>query len=164
MAYNPDEIAKVKHLNEFARQLNTKLDGGTDPKLTFPNSISTSVWSDAQQKNVNVAVLNVDNIDVNLKTWSGSKMSFTFYFYPATASQGVAQHSQPYLKKISSTGSAEWSQGNAIHYRIGVYLAGWSLAVDCEEKQPCDLTLTFGIDETPAFLRFRENCDFPYLQ
>ncbi|MBR6712135.1 MAG: hypothetical protein IKI76_03980 [Selenomonadaceae bacterium] len=32
MAYNPDEIAKVKHLNEFARQLRIKLDGETDPK------------------------------------------------------------------------------------------------------------------------------------
>lgn len=32
--YNPDEIVKCKHLNEFARQLRIKLDGGTDPKPT----------------------------------------------------------------------------------------------------------------------------------
>ena len=30
--YNPDEIVKCKHLNEFARQLRIKLDGGTDTK------------------------------------------------------------------------------------------------------------------------------------
>lgn len=30
--YNPNEIVKCKHLNELARQLKIKLDGGTDPK------------------------------------------------------------------------------------------------------------------------------------
>lgn len=30
---NPDELLKCKHLTEFARQLNIKLDGGIDPKL-----------------------------------------------------------------------------------------------------------------------------------
>lgn len=34
--YNENEILKLKHLNEFARQLNVKLDGGTDPKPTRP--------------------------------------------------------------------------------------------------------------------------------
>ena len=31
MAYNPDEIAKVKHLKELARHLRIKFDGDTDP-------------------------------------------------------------------------------------------------------------------------------------
>lgn len=34
--YNPDEIVRCKHLNEFARQLNIKLDGGIDPKAARP--------------------------------------------------------------------------------------------------------------------------------
>ena len=33
MAYNPNEVLRLKHLNEFARQLRIKLDGETDPKI-----------------------------------------------------------------------------------------------------------------------------------
>lgn len=36
MAYNPNEFLRLKHLNEFARQFNIKLDGGTDPKPARP--------------------------------------------------------------------------------------------------------------------------------
>lgn len=40
--YNPNEIVKLKHLNEFARQLSIKLDGGTDPKTQRVISSITS--------------------------------------------------------------------------------------------------------------------------
>ena len=36
MSYNENEIVKLKHLNEFARQLNVKLEGGADPKIDRP--------------------------------------------------------------------------------------------------------------------------------
>lgn len=34
--YDPNELVKLKHLDEFARQLRIKMDGGTDPKLDTP--------------------------------------------------------------------------------------------------------------------------------
>lgn len=40
--YNPDEIVRVKHLDEFARQLTIKLDGGTDPKISVTPSPSVA--------------------------------------------------------------------------------------------------------------------------
>lgn len=61
--YNENEFLKLKHLNEFARQLNIKLDGGTDPKL--PRVFSKiRVWSGSNAESYTTG-LDGDIIEVN---------------------------------------------------------------------------------------------------
>lgn len=64
--YNPDEIVKLKHLNEFARQLRVKLDGQTDPKpartITSFKFLSRGSYSDVPNDGIiNVTTANLSN-------------------------------------------------------------------------------------------------------
>lgn len=63
--YNENEIVKLKHLNEFARQLNVKLDGGIDPKTE--RTLSKLRWESSSHSATNVpsdGVINVTTADM----------------------------------------------------------------------------------------------------
>lgn len=78
--YNENEIVKLKHLNEFARQLNIKLDGGIDPKIDYPATIQT--WNMRQTNGSNsFGTVTTDNLKLNLNagtfnTETGSGLPF----------------------------------------------------------------------------------------
>lgn len=63
--YNPNEIVKLKHLNEFARQLNIKLDGGTDPRPQRPIT-QLRIFT----KNASGSSLSPRNIPLDTKTFT----------------------------------------------------------------------------------------------
>ena len=60
MSYNPDEIVKLKHLNEFAAQLNAKIDRKQKPARTTNTNINKVAYDESFAR-VPLSALNSSN-------------------------------------------------------------------------------------------------------
>ena len=159
MAYNPDEIAKVKHINEFARQLNIKLDGGTGDKLVPLTSFSAQFWLESASANRWQELINVtEPVQIDLRTWSSAAMGFNLVAGLGNVTLAETQRSKPYLKDISSTGTASWSVTNT--YNRASERFSYVIQLQGPAKEECDLTFTLCIDESYSFQGFQKTFTF----
>lgn len=102
--YNPNELVKRKHFDEFAIQLSHKLDG--DPNRTdYPNPQIKGVLSTSTSvRYINITDTNKANLLITQACvgLSVSVQSIEF-LYPIATSNADAFNRAPYFKDITST-------------------------------------------------------------
>lgn len=149
--YDENEIAKLKHLNEFARQLNIKLNGGTDPKLDRTIAIQAN-----RTLNGTTGISAIPGDDLELKLALDDTKPYDIEIrLPIGFEQGVL----PYLSDISivgeglSTENSGWARTiyYANFYPISNLRGMWNMVIRIAKTIACTVTATFNVPETDQY-------------
>ena len=150
--YNPNEIVRCKHLSEFARQLNIKLDGGTDPKPQ--RSITKLVYL---AKNGETQTINMSNPVINCTrdtAFYSSNTQNTIIFRVSTNYGG----SVPEIRDLQTTGDGEWQLISASYGFPSNPTSStrnlWNITIKREGFSAETVTFTLHFDETPTYAAF----------
>lgn len=146
--YNENEIVKLKHLNEFARQLTIKLDGGTDPKPIRPITRFTyKRGSSYPTLPINDQTTSLDfTLKISQLTVSSEKHSIPLRIF--TPLEVIPQ----FIDIVASDGSS-WTPGNPSFdwQTTGATYNGWMRALFYDAglvTEPLTVSFTVHFEET----------------
>lgn len=160
--YNENEIVKLKHLNEFARQLRVKLDGETDPKpartvtrIRIPKPVA------GQYVEVPLADLEVSIPLADMTKSTTQKMYPQFMIYTP---MDIAPIITCAVDIETSINGYQLLYGLTSAYpviNIGAWRQSWSTDADPE---PCTFTFTVHFDETDTYAAYDTTVIVHYVQ
>lgn len=144
--YNENEIVKCKHLTEFARQLNIKLDGGIDPKLD--RTLTLKIQNAQTGTTANVPLdLSQDTFDIPLSYIQASSTS-------TAMSLGTPTNDTSRLFLSNLTGaSLQWNQ---LTYNTTYTSFSWRFTYE-QITEPFTVSFTLNLPENDTCKEWQKN-------
>ncbi len=161
--YNPDELVRLKHLNEFARQLNIKLDGATDPKPARAITIHAIHWSDAQNTNVVTSIGSNNELTVKITPDATRTLTLNTRIVGAPNTHDFV----PYWTDLSVSSDTD---GLTVVHPITTFYSGdywtaslqnvWTIDLQLSQTQTAIVTGTINIPETREYAAYSRTLTF----